>query len=1561
MTFDDCTPQSAGGETPDMNQYTFAAFTRIALAGLALCLGLPVAFAQVGSPDLYATPNYAVSKLPIGTCRQSDNTIRPDVQCQKDADCSDAALGNAFGYRPPFVVSAQTFPGGATCTGKAVPASGIQKFVDTLPTLCAFGKNSLGNCIPLAVPDTATFPGNDYYELGVHEYATRFHRDLPSAARQRGYRQINTAATEEANKNYYLGPLILAQAYRPVRMKLVNELPTGLAGELFVPVDTSIPGAGDGPDGTPYTQNRVAVHLHGGNSPWISDGTQHQWTAPAGEATTHKKGLAVAYVPDMWFDIDGKVIPSCAGQMSCGVVGASTNPGDGQLSFYWPNEQSGRLMWYHDHAYGITRLNVMAGMAAGYLLVQADDEDALAAAGVPGTIGTLQFDPAATAQPGKPVPTAADLTHYIPLIIQDKTFVPPQAQLAWYDKTWDAAKWGGEDSVWFPHVYVPNQWLDAPDGSASNPFGRWDYGPFFWPPQQTLTSNDGQPRALTQACTSAAAVSATNPNGDTLCPTTPNPSLVPESFLDTPTINGTAYPTLTVKPERYRFQILNGANDRYWNLSFFVASTDLQAPAPNTEVKMVVANPGFMQNYTNYSGLGSAPPMCNPASPLSQVTGLPVDPVGPCYPARWPTDARQGGAPDPAAAGPRWVQIGTEGGLLPGAAVIPPLPVVYEMNKRNIVVTNIADHSLLLGPAERADVVVDFSQYAGQTLILYSDSPAPVPAGDPRSDYFTWNPDFTDNGGAPTVLPGYGPNTRTLMQVTVEAAASPGYTLGVLNDTEVDRISAALKARFAASQLKPIVPQPEYSDMTFRDGTSAGTITANTFLPISTQSLTFTPVGTNTPVNMPFQWKALHELFSTDYGRMNSVLAVEIPASNWLVQTTIPYNNVDPATEFISDNVPALWKITHNGVDTHTIHFHLMNVQIINRVGWDGQIRAPDANELGWKESVRMNPLEDIYVALQPVKQKLPWPQPDMVRPLDVDRPLGTRTQFTGVDIFNNPINVTNQLFNFGQEYVWHCHLLGHEENDMLRMEVFVVAPEDPSALTAILRAQPGLSVALSWFDNSMSAMSFRLERSTTTAFTNPTVFDVLRPVTQPGPVTFTDPGPLAGNTTYYYRVRAEKVLSSAAIPGATWPEASAWSATVSAAPAPIAQLLPLSSAFGNQTVPVQGGSRAMTLTNVGTATMNVGAFTLVGLNAGDFVIASNGCRATLAVGASCTVNVAFKPLTAGIKGATLQVVTNSLINPTQTVALSGTGLAAQASVSPASLVFSAQAINARSLPRTVVLSNLGGATLNITSVNVTGNFARQNNGVGNCGNSLASGASCNLYVTFTPTTGGSRTGNLVIASNDPVNPSLTVTLSGWGNYNAARGVTVTPANGSGRPGTSVTFTAVGTGAGGGAVYSYRFWFFDGSNWALAQDYSTTATWTWAPPLGQLPGVYGVQVDVRTNPTALLDATTSTNYTLLALRPATGLTLTAAPATPARNTPVVFTGTASGAGGGAVYSYQFWLFNGVSWSLVQDWSVLNTFSWAGSATAGAYTVEVRTRTSPWVLSDVTKQLGYTVP
>ncbi len=148
----------------------------------------------------------------------------------------------------------------------------------------------------------------------------------------------------------------------------------------------------------------------------------------------------------------------------------------------------------------------------------------------------------------------------------------------------------------------------------------------------------------------------------------------------------------------------------------------------------------------------------------------------------------------------------------------------------------------------------------------------------------------------------------------------------------------------------------------------------------------------------------------------------------------IPLGYIDPATEIASPGETQIWKITHNGVDTHAIHFHLFNAQLINRIGWDGMIKPPDPNELGWKDTIRMNPLEDIVVAVKYDLPTIPFTVPNSVRLLNPAMPLGSTLGFTGVDPnTNNPITVTNQLYNFGREYVWHCHLLGHEENDMMR------------------------------------------------------------------------------------------------------------------------------------------------------------------------------------------------------------------------------------------------------------------------------------------------------------------------------------------------------------------------------------------------------------------------------------------------------------------------------------------------------------------------------------------------
>ena len=950
----------------------------------------------------------------------------------------------------------------------------IQKFIDSLPGLGPTNANNLGQYLVVANPDTITYPGSDYYEIGLVQYAEKMHSQLPPT-RLRGYVQLNNGTDPQGHNTiapapvHYLGPVIVANRDKPVRIKFTNMLPTGAGGNLFIPVDTTVMGAGMGPDGTNYSQNRATLHLHGGFTPWISDGTPHQWTTPAGEQTSYPKGVSVVNVPDM------------------------PDPGPGSLTFFYTNQQSARLMFYHDHAYGLTRLNVYAGEAAGYL-IKDPVEQALVAAGT--------------------IPAAQ-----IPLIIQDKTFVD-ETTIAAQDPTWN---WGTTPPVphtgdlWFPHVYMPNQ--NPADLMGAAAMGRWDYGPWFWPP---LTAAAGLIHG---------AIPSPVPGGPET-PGTPNPSLVPEAFMDTPVINGTAYPYVNVEPKAYRFRILNACNDRFLNLQLYYADPTILPGAPGylTEVKMVAAYPHLPEppDLDDLTPENPTPPC---AAGVTVGVPSPTLPAG-CWPSTWPTDGRDGGVPDPLTAGPSMIQIGTEGGLLPAPVVLDNTPIGYDYNRRSIVVLNVTNHTLFLGPAERADVIVDFSQVPpGSTLILYNDAPAPVPAFDPRNDYYTGDPDqsLTGNGtgGAPSTLPGFGPNTRTILQIRVAGTPAPAFNLAALQAAFAS--TGVAQGAFAASQDPIVIPQDGYNsayNAVFPNDNRA-------YARIQDTVMNFTPLGAAAPLPMAMQPKAIQELFELNYGRMNATLGVELPFTNMRIQTTVPYGYIDPPTEIVTDSVLAgppvpgdgtqIWKITHNGVDTHAIHFHLFNVQLINRVGWDGMVKPPELNELGWKETIRMNPLEDAIVAFKPRAPTLPFKLPDSVRPLDVTMPLGSNMGFTNIDpITGNPITVLNTMVNYGWEYVWHCHLLGHEENDMMRPLVLRVAPTAPTTLTAAASAlsENPPTVALAWVNTATNpaATMFTLQRATDSGFTTNLV--TLPPVTAPT-TAFTDTT-VATHTTYYYRVRAE-------------------------------------------------------------------------------------------------------------------------------------------------------------------------------------------------------------------------------------------------------------------------------------------------------------------------------------------------------------------------------------------------------------------------------------------------------
>ncbi len=1284
------------------------------------------------------------------------------------------------------------------------------------------GTTAVEKYIPVAVSSKWVNPQgfettHDYYEIGIVEYTEKFHSDLRKASLLRGYVQIDHAAsngrtaltgskalalyypnssgkvafavgdtvpsdavaimingTDATGKltgskvqakvvdaPHFLGPVIAATKDTPTRMKVLNLLPVGRAefvagtkqevdpatnklitvptynvtkrnGDLFLPVDKSILGAGVGPDGlTEYTQNRASVHLHGGDTPWISDGTPHQWITPAGENDATVPGsLASAFNDPLGF-LDPNMLPNYIKGVSTQNVPDMNDPGDGALTLYYPNGHTARMEWYHDHTFGSTRLNVYAGMASAYLVT-----DPVEIALTEGS-GAISVGSGAFAKPITPVLPPASRT--IPLVMQDRTFVPDD--IALQDAHWNTTAWGQPGDSWFPHVYETVQ--DPNQANNWNSVGRWHYGPWFWPvfpALYNLPEGTYSPAGYENSVTTT-----------------------PEGWHDTPVINGVAYPTLEVDPTTYRFRLLNATNDRMLTFNLFEAQTDatladgtvVTSPIGATEINMVPAGAPLAAD-------ACAPGQRRP-TPIGASTKF-------CTPETWPTDGRIGGVPNPAGVGPTIYQVANESGWLPKVAVYEPTPINYIQDKGRIVVLNVdlGNSGLLIAPAERADVVIDFSQYAGKTLLVYNDSGAPVPAGDPRNDLFTGVGDQTQEGGQEDTKPGYGPNTRTMMQIKVKATATG--SVSPLLDPAVLNTSIS-NAYFSDPARRPVVAQDVYAGfdttdtwknfkpadmygdiylgslknptfqftpgtpstglanvlvpttqqgsgyivaptvsiaaptaggvaatgvatmkveklnitdagkgyttaplMSFSGGGGNG-LMANAFLRVDTTSgvvtapgagynppsgrlvINFTPapgatVNNPTPgvtptgyatvaggkvtgivistpgkgyssiplititnkdsvsgvagpgtgakatvtglvdsivlygtdnttpamnaltsggggyvdltpgvfnvnirgglpidpltglakagtvnavayatgkvfditltnpgagyaaaevpavtlsqavVATPFtaavpvataaatagakasylvKTKTIQELFDPTYGRLNATLGIELPFTSALTQTTIPLGYVDETTEKFADGETQIWKITHNGVDSHPVHFHLLDVQVINRVGWDGFIQPIEPKEMGWKETVMMSPLEDIIVAVRAKKPVLPgFGVPLSQRLMDPTQPEGSPFGFTQIDpLTGNPAVVTNASVNFGWEYVWHCHILGHEENDFMR-PIHFAANEAMPASTAptVVATATGTTATVGFTDHSDSEYKFELRRA---------------------------------------------------------------------------------------------------------------------------------------------------------------------------------------------------------------------------------------------------------------------------------------------------------------------------------------------------------------------------------------------------------------------------------------------------------------------------------------------------
>ncbi len=214
----------------------------------------------------------------------------------------------------------------------------------------------------------------------------------------------------------------------------------------------------------------------------------------------------------------------------------------------------------------------------------------------------------------------------------------------------------------------------------------------------------------------------------------------------------------------------------------------------------------------------------------------------------------------------------------------------------------------------------------------------------------------------------------------------------------------------------------------------------------------------------------------------------------------------------------------------------------------------------------------------------------------------------------------------------------------------------------------------------------------------------------------------------------------------------------------PTVAILPASLDFGTQPIGVTTAPQTVTLTNNTSAALAITGIAVVAINPaspnGDFAKVSDTCGTSVPAGSSCTVGVTLKPSVTSAESAKL-VFTYSEASSPQTIALSGTGTNAvpTATLSQNSLSFAGQLLTSTSPSQTVTLTNNGTASLTITSITISGDFAETDN----CGASVPAGGSCTINVTFAPTAVAGRTGTLTITDNASGSPrTVALTGTGW-------------------------------------------------------------------------------------------------------------------------------------------------------------------------------------------------------
>lgn len=223
-------------------------------------------------------------------------------------------------------------------------------------------------------------------------------------------------------------------------------------------------------------------------------------------------------------------------------------------------------------------------------------------------------------------------------------------------------------------------------------------------------------------------------------------------------------------------------------------------------------------------------------------------------------------------------------------------------------------------------------------------------------------------------------------------------------------------------------------------------------------------------------------------------------------------------------------------------------------------------------------------------------------------------------------------------------------------------------------------------------------------------------------------------------------------------------SGTGQTAAAPVLSLGVSRLSFGNVAVGASSAAQAVTLSNSGTATLNLQSIQ----TSAPFTVSSD-CGSTLAAGASCSASVRFSPTGTGAASGSLQISSDAAGSP-QSVSLSGTGINAGAGTlqwsSSSALDFGSVQVGSEASLQTVTLSNTGSVAATLGALSLGGaqaaDFRIDTGSSCAAGQALAVGASCTVRLGFAPQGAGSRAATLNVSSSDAGVPAA-LALSGQG------------------------------------------------------------------------------------------------------------------------------------------------------------------------------------------------------